>query len=375
MSQSDDTSVDQSPQDIADQAQQEALATLEQAEEADNALETGRLEDEAIETLAEGVGRALANGLDAPAGRFAAIVGQESEYYTKTDAKQKIREKSEEYARQDQDKDPLCQFLHNELKKVVVHEVSDAKQGAEYSWHFGTFQVQTTSGKDGREHFSWGNFRNYIHESGGVNVGKPVKERRSGDDWREFVIDLIEDRGETRRITGPRTRAVSKLSNKIRGLAGYATPQQAVDWSGVWVVTESHDLPEWWVGFDPSTEATIDTVDVREVRVHESLIQSVVDEAEITRSALYQELDAEENGGSHTVPGSGGPSMQKYVYGDKELFWTLLPSIGLPESYVPAGAERGESGESDVTTDTDHNEESDTSTDDSGGFDSVGEIA
>jgi hypothetical protein len=366
------------PAALADAAQQDALDLLKQASDADGALDTGRLEDEAIETLAEGVGKALAQGLNAPAGRFAAVVGKESEYYTKTDAKQKIREKSEEYARQDRDKQPLCEYLQDELNKVVVHRISDAKQGAHYSWHFGNFQVQTRSGKDGREHFNWDNFRNYIHESGGVNVAKPDKERRSGDDWREFVIDLIDERGETRQITGPRTRAVNKLRNRIRGLAGYETPQQAVEWSGVWVVTETDDLPMLmgWL-FESDWNPTIDDVDVREVRVHETLIQNVVEEVEITRQALYQELDAKENGGSHTVPGSGGPSMQKYVYGDQELFWTLLPSIGLPESFVPAGGERSESdGEDQTMTDSESNEGSTTTTDDdAGGFDSVGEIA
>lgn len=374
MSQSDDVSPEENPRAIADAAQREALAVLDDANDADNALDTGRLEDEAIETLAEGVGKALAHGLNAPAGRYAAVVGKESDYYTKTDAKQKIKQRSEEYARKDRDRQPLDEYLSEDLEKVVVHRITDAKQGAEYSWHFGNFQIQTGSGRDGREHFSWPDFRDFILESGGVDVAKPDKDRRSGDDWRKFVLDLIDERGETRRITGPRTRAVNKLSNTIRGLAGYATPQQAVEWSGVWVVTESHDIPEWWAGFEPQTATTISSVDIREIRVHESIIESVVDEAEITRSALYQELDATENGGSYTVPGSGGPSMRKFVHGSKELFWTLLPDIGLPQSFVPEGGERSNGCDTTPSDAADETADTDAPTDDGDGFESVGAI-
>jgi hypothetical protein len=70
---------------------------------------------------------------------------------------------------------------------------------------------------------------------------------------------------------------------------------------------------------------------VTEVRVHESVIKPIVDDAGITRSALYHELAAR----NVTVPGTSGASMTEWVDGSDERFWTLLPDLGTPRTYVP----------------------------------------
>lgn len=363
---------DADPETLAREGLQTALAKLEKAAEADGALETGRLEDAAVSAVVEGVAEAFAAGLNQPAGRYAAPVADQSAYYTKSDIKQKIADEAERVKLASGDKRALDKYLDDSLETVIIHQSTDAKQSARYTFDFGGFKVQTESGKDGRGHYNWPNFRDYIYEAGGPNLAKPSKERRSGDDWRDFILQLVEERGETRRIPGPRTDAVSDLQRKVRRQTGYGTAVGALEYTGIWVVKETTDVPGWWAGLARSPAETRDLAaeTVGEVRVLGDVVQKVTENAGITRDALYQELDAR----GHTVPGSGGPSMVEWIDGSEERFWTLLPSIGTPRTYVPdphaeiveSGPLLGESGESDGET------EPATDTD---GFKGVGEIA
>jgi hypothetical protein len=364
---------EESPEDRATAALREAQQLTEQARDAEKALEAGQLEDEAVETLVEGVGKALINGLDKPVGWYARIVADECDYYSRTDIKQRIKDKSEELDVKSANKQKLDEFVESRLDRVIVHRSTDAKQGAKYTWDFDTFKVQTESGKDGRGHYNWPNFRDYIHESGGPNLAKPDKDRRSGDDWRDFMVDLIDDRADERQITGKRTKAVKQLQGEIRQQTGYGTATGALEYSGIWVLTESHDFPEWWASFGAaqSEGRDVSKAAVREVRVHGSVIDGLTEDVGITNDALYQELDAR----SYTVPGSHGPSMREYVNGDEERFWTLRPDIGVPRVYVPdPHAQGGPTGTLLDGLQSDSEESADTA-DDSPGFESVGETA
>jgi len=368
----------ESPEDRATKALQNAQDRLADAKDASNALEAGQIEDDAVQTVVDGVADALVSGLNKPVGFYAGIIADDCEYYSKTDIKQSIKERTEELAAEGNDKQRMDEFVQKSLDKVIVHRNSDAKQGAKFTWDFGSFQVQTESGSEGRGHYNWHNFREYIHESGGPNLAKPEKDRRSGDDWRDLMIQLIEDRGETRRITGKRTQAVKQLQKQIRQQTGYGTPTGALEYSGIWVIASrpknAIQPPDWWMAFgEPLSDGRdLSKSTVREIRVHDTLIDKTTDDAGITRDALYQELDAR----SHTVPGSGGPSTLEYVDGTEERFWTLLPSIGTPRIYIPDPHAEPTSGSLlDTLSDGTEPDTSEPETDETTGFDSVGETA
>ncbi|MHB9286609.1 hypothetical protein ACKVMT_06170 [Halobacteriales archaeon Cl-PHB] len=319
------------PQDRAMQATREALNDLQIAKDrADNAAEIGAAEEKHVSKAVDEVAAALDDGMNKPVGLFAGMLADETEYNTKTDLKQRIKDRTEEI--RNKDKEALDDFVADRLESVTVSKTTDNNQGATYSWDFGTFKVETRSGKDGRGHLAWNQFRDLIFESGGVNISKPNQDRRSGDDWRDFMAGMIEERGETIRILGPRTKAVEKLENTIKQRSGYGTPEGALDHTGIWVVRETLDLPGWW-GYltdrHPSDDTDLHKSSVSEIRVHGSVISPIIDDAGIPHEALYHELKARNH-----LPAVGGPSTRKFVNGSNERFWTLKPSLAVPRTYV-----------------------------------------
>lgn len=368
-------------------ALQDAADRLESLNDDAGAVEAATAEQEAVETLVSGVAKALANGLNKPAGFYAGALADECDYNTKTDIKQQISDKVTEY--RGADKQPLDEFVANRLETVHVTKSTDeSRGGAGFRWDFGDFQVQTRAGKERRGHFNWQEFRNLIHESAGQNLAPPQKDRRGGEEWREFMNHLQETRQQIHRVRGARTEAVEKLENRVKTTTGYGTPESALDHGGVWVVVHSHDLPSWWAAAtdrQPSEARDLDPSAVEQVRVHESDISGIIDDVEIARSALYQEISAR----GHTVPGTDGPSMRKYVNGSRERFWTLSPSLETPRTYVPdsyadvsPGRLFGETGEEEEQQPTDPEPDAakaatdgsgESDDDDSGGFDSVGD--
>lgn len=353
---------------------------------ADNAAEAGVAEQEHVSEFVEELAICLSDGLDEPVGFFAGAVAEEAEYYSKTDLKQQVKDKTEEL--RGGDKQPLDEFVEERLESVTIVRTTDHRQGAEYIFDFGTFKIETESGEDGRGHFRFDQFRNLIHESGGVNTAPPVKDRRGGEEWRDFMISMIDERGEERYTRGPRTQAVEKLQNKTKRMTGYGTPEGALDHTGVWVEREAVELPEWWGSLGrltPEEGRDLPAESVQEVRIHESVIKPIIEDAGITRSALYHELDAR----SFTVPGTSGASMTEWVDGSDERFWTLLPDMGTPRTYVPdpntavigGGFEINVDGEQgdDQHDENEHSETAESDAegvhDDDGGFDSVGETA
>jgi len=300
--------------------------------EADNAAQAGAAEHEHVTEFVEDLALALADGLDDAVGFYAGAVADEAEYYSKTDLKQQVKDKTEEL--RGGDKQPLDEFVQERLESVTVVRTTDHRQGAEYIFDFGTFKIETESGEDGRGHFRFDQFRNLIHESGGVNTAPPVKDRRGGEEWRDFMIAMIDDRGDERYTRGPRTQAVEALQNKVKRLTGYGTPEAALDHTGIWVDRATADLPEWWqpiARLAPEDDRDLPAESVQEIRVHESVIEPIIEDAGITRSALYHELNAR----NVTVPGTSGASMTQWVDGSDERFWTLLPDLGTPRTYVP----------------------------------------
>jgi hypothetical protein len=329
----DAPAADLPPKARAMSAMEAAAEGLAQAHaEAENAAQAGAAEHELVTEFVEELALALADGLNDAVGFYAGAVVDEAEYYSKTDLKQQVKDKTEEL--RGGDKPPLDEFVEQRLESVTVVRTTDHRQGAEYTFDFGTFKIETESGEDGRGHFRFDQFRNLIHESGGVNTAPPSKDRRGGEEWRDFMIEVIDDRGEERYTRGPRTQAVEALQNKVKRLTGYGTPEAALDHTGIWVKRPAAELPEWWqpiARLAPEDDRDLPRGSVQEIRVHESVIEPIIENAGITRSALYHELNARDI----TVPGTSGASMTQWVDGSDERFWTLLPDLGTPRTYVP----------------------------------------
>lgn len=324
---------EQAPADRALEAMEDTCRNLEDAHaDADNAAQAGAAEQKYVTAFVDVVARALADGMNQPVGFYAGAVADMTEYYSKTDLKQQIKDKSEKH--RGEDKQPLDEFVEERVETVKIVKTTDHKQGAQFIWDFGTFQVETQSGAERREHFDFLAFRDYIHESGGVNTAPPVKDRRGGEEWRDFIISVLDRHGEERSTRGPRTQAVEKLANKLRRLTGYGTAEGALDHTGIWVLREAESVPEWWelLGSTPLSDARdLPESHVDQVRIHESVITPILEDVDVTRAALYHELDAR----CHTVPAMSGASMRQWVDGSKERFWCLTPDIGTPRTYVP----------------------------------------
>jgi len=325
------------------EAMETATDELEQLDSTtDNAAERGKREHEIVDEYIGTVAHALSDGVNDPAGFYAAPAADESDYYSKTDIKQKIKERVDSV--RGDGKPALDEFVEDNLESVTILETTDQHQGAIYTWDFGSFKVETNSGEDSRGHFGFAHFRDLIFESGGENIGLPTEERRGGGDWRDFMIRMVDERGSEVKNVGPRTIAKEELANKIRRRVAYGTAEAAVDNSGVWVVTryttpDAWVFPDWWLPASRALTPPVnqersldrDDIELREIRVHESLIVPLIEESEITRSALYHELDAR----NLTIPGMPGTSTTEQVNGRTERFWVLRPDIATPDVYIP----------------------------------------
>lgn len=366
--------VDPSPREQADAARGEALAAIEEAAEIDDVAERVAREQEAIGELADAVAQALADGMNQPVGAYAGPIADLSGYFTKTDVKQLIKDRAESL--RGGGGQPLERYVDDRLEGVTIYRTTDAKQGAEYRFNFGNFQVTTTSGGDGRGHYNWDHFKKLIAEAGGETPGRPAKNLRDPEEWEDFIDGVLNEIAETKYITGPRTEGLNKLKNIVINTTGYGTPEGALDYGGVWVIHERQDIPgwwgagqpfayerwnaagyypEWWAGFakPPGRRSERYPPDwygnggnptplderrdllgelVKEVRVHESDVVRIVDEVDdLTRAGFYQELHAR----NLTIPGMSGVSVEKWVNGGNERFWAFLPELATPRTYIP----------------------------------------
>lgn len=338
--------------DPLDDALAECIERLEDAQELTDVTDRAIAEREAVEDVfVDAVATALVGGENFPVVRYSSPVGDVSHNYNRTVVKQLITDRVEQL-RGEAGPRPFNEFIEERLETVYITRTTDANQGTTYTWDFGTFRVETRSGGDGRGHFHWSHFRDTVLEAGGPNVGRPPDYLASGDDWRDFIVPIIEDRGEARTIEGPRTRAVDRLENRITRATGYGTAEAALDYGGIWVVRETTEVPDWWGGFGPSAAESRDLSPetVRDVRVPEADIVQALNELEATRTGLYNELDAR----GHTLPGRRGVSQDEWVDGSKARFWVLSPSLAVPRVYEPdpRAAPRPDAPAAEAPTDT-----------------------
>lgn len=358
----------------ATRARNEALERLESAADEDSKLARMEEETAAIETFATEFAKCLQDGVNnSQVSPYAALVADASKWHTKTDVRQQIQTALEEL--DGKGKTPFDDVVRERLRSVQVIRTTDHKQGTTYRWEFADCTIETEGGggKNRRGHFNWNNFRDLYLEASGNDAAKPQSDFRGGDEWRSFIVDMIDERGTSTTFEGPRTVAVKELANRIRNSNGYGTLGAMVDRDGVYVDLQVRDdLPAWWQAFAPEQEFQKgeDSLypapgSVREVRIPNHLATRVAENNEITPRALQVELNAR----GHVPPRMGGRvSETKWVNGNERTWWVLSPDLATPQVYIPQPASAAKQEAAKAASKTDQTD------DETGGMKQVGDL-
>lgn len=300
------------PSAKAQEARNAALAKLDEAADADDVAEQASKEQDAATTFAEEMAVALQNGLaQAHARSTCGQISDAAEYYTKSDLVDLIQDEVSRQQQEEADRRPFDEILANDLDEVVIVRTTDAKQSTLYRWQFNGTSVETKATSEGRTHFSWSDFRDEYFDAVGEDPGKPTPERRGGEEWREFIVDIVEERSREVTTRGPRSDALDGLKNFIRRSRAYADIEDMVERDGLRLVEATEHGPgELWV---PNKE-----------------IKRICDEYELgTVRELQLELDAR----GHSVDRINGVSESTFVNNSKVTYWVLDAEIAEPAEF------------------------------------------
>lgn len=330
---------ERSPREIADEARDTALEAIQEAqEESMDPAVLAPAEQRAKDDFADGMAEAIEAGLrPSDLGAYITPIEETIHNYNKSQVKAAIQDAIEDL--EASKKTPLQDVIRDRLRKVTKVKTTDRKQGTVYRWDFPDGVVETRSGKDGRGHFSWPNFRDLYLEATEEDTGQPSQNYRGGEEWREFMVDMIEERGHTVEHTGPRTLAVEEVKNHIRNQMGYSDDEEMFARDGVGLAFRWDDeppvywLPMWWDWeMDGTPRDVPDFPPVSEIRVPAYVIQRIVERHSISTRALQTELDAR----GYTLNRLGrGVSDQAYVNGENHTYWALSPDLAVPRVYDP----------------------------------------
>lgn len=298
---------------IAREARDEALTALDTAADVEDVAERAQLEQSAAMDFAADMAAAIQKGLAqahvrSNCGQFS----DASKYYTKSDLADLIEDAVEEHKQQADSRRPFDRVIDQDLNEVVIVRTTDAKQSTIYRWQFNGASVETTANSEGRTHFHWNEFRNEYFDAIGEDPAVPQKERRGGEEWREFIVNIVEDRGREVTTRGPRSSAVDGLQNFIRRSVAYGDIEDMVERDGLRLDAAPDDDPdELWV---PNAD-----------------IKRLCDEFEL---GSVRELQLELDARGYTVDRINGVSESTFVNNNKVTYWVLSPAIADPVEYV-----------------------------------------
>lgn len=298
----------------ATEARNEALEAFNAAADLDNIAEVASAEQEAANDFLETLAGAVVDGLSAAqAKQHCDVVADAAQHYNKTTLVDLLEEKIEEMNTGESGRRPFDKVLLENLQEVVIVRTTDAKQSTHYRWQFKGGTIETSSTAEGRSHFSWMSFRDDYFAAVGEDPSKPTKNRRGGEEWREFIVGLVDSRGREVQTRGPRSVAVDSLQNFIRRTDAFGELKDVVDRDAVHLDgdPEEGDAEELWV---PNHH-----------------IKRICDDVELgSTRALQIELDSR----GYTVDGLNGVSYSTFVNNSKMTFWVLDAGIAQPAGYI-----------------------------------------
>ena len=133
-------------------------------------------------------------------------------------------------------------FIDEHLKKVVVNRVTDHNVDTSYQWHFNG-DIDVVFSTTGGTHWDWYQFRERYFDETGVDLREP--KDGNADEWRDFLVALIDERGEQSRVRGPRTETIGALKNYVERRTAFGSLDAAAYREGVY--KESENADELWV--------------------------------------------------------------------------------------------------------------------------------
>lgn len=327
-----------SPDQIAREARNTALEELDAAAGMDNVADRAQAEQKAAVAFADEMAVAIGKGLSKAHARSACgQLSDAAKYYTKSDLADLIQEATSDLDNEADGRRPFDEILEDELNEVVIVRTTDAKQGTIYRWQFAGASVETKATSEGRTHFHWTDFRDEYFDALGEDPAKPTQERQGGEEWREFIVGLVEDRGREVTTRGPRSSAVDGLKNFIRRSRAYGDIEHMVERDGLYLDEPLEEDPsELWV---PNHE-----------------VKRISDDHELsTVRELQLELDAR----GYTRNRIAGVSESTFVNNNKVTYWVLDAGIAEPAEYLdepmdPAEQVRQEEQEKEGDEDDDY---------------------
>lgn len=308
-----------SPEARAKEAREAALDHLSTVDPDDpntSKIDVLEAEENAVSTWAKHAAKAVEDGYPSAAiEAHAGALADECNHFTKGNINSLVNDQRKQVRKHSQSTSgsstpALDDWIEANLDRVIRLETTDNTQDTLFRWDFSDGVVETGTTKDGVTHFSWSHFRDEIYQGIGVNTAKP--NRREAEEWRRWLADLVDDRGETRTTFGPRSHAVERLESYIRDTIAYGNKEDMVEREGV------------HLDADPAN------ADPDRLCVMSKTVKRICDDVEIEVRGLQQELDSR----GHTNDDVAGVSEGEYVNGSMVRFWVLDPSFADPAAYM-----------------------------------------
>ncbi len=300
------------PADLAREATDEALQSLDAAANIDSVAEKAKMEQEAATNFAELLAGAMVEGLAKAHVRSACgQIADAADYYTKSDLADLIETEYDQQKNEADSRRPFDGVIRSDLDEVVIVRTTDAKQSTLYRWQFNGASVETRASAEGRTHFHWSEFRDEYFDALGEDPAAPTKDLRGGEEWREFIVDIVDDRGREVTTRGPRSNAVDGLQNFVRRSIAYGDIEDMVERDGVYLDAHPDEDPdELWV---PNAD-----------------IKRICDEHEL---GSVRELQIELDARGYTVDRVTGVSESTFVNNNKVTYWVLSADLADPLEY------------------------------------------
>lgn len=137
---------------------------------------------------------------------------------------------------------PLESWLRSRCDTVTEHKHDDTGITEYYTWHI-THDGEEYEVDSEHEHNNWDDFTTLLNKrKTGFGFDEPENYRNMRD-WKSFIYEFIDRRGEINEVTGPRSHAIEELKNRLEVSQVYTSIDKANTHSrGVFMEDEFDDV-------------------------------------------------------------------------------------------------------------------------------------